>query len=94
MRENLSEKVSGVLFDKPGKIEHYEKRFGLIAIEKGFIRADDLVKAWTIQVDEDIRRTPHRLLGEILFDLGVMTDRQVEAVLNNLFGRIPSIRKE
>ena len=79
--------VSGVLYDKPGKIEHYEKRFGLIAIEKGYISAADLVKAFTIQVNEDVNRQPHRLLGEILFDLGIMTDKQLEDVVSELFQR-------
>jgi|WetSurMetagenome_2_1015567.scaffolds.fasta_scaffold150080_4 hypothetical protein len=88
MRDNEHNKVSDLFYDKPGKIEHYEKRFGLIAIEKGFIRADDLVKALTIQVDEDIRHVKHRYLGEILFALGIMTDKQVEDVLSDLFHRI------
>ena len=85
MRTSEHNKVSGVLYDKPGKIEHYEKRFGLIAINKGFICADDLVKVLTIQVDEDVNNAPHRLMGEILYDLGVMTDKQVEDVLSDLF---------
>jgi hypothetical protein len=72
----------GVLLDKPAKIEHYEKRFGIAAIEKGMITATDLVKALTVQVEEDIRAVPHRLLGEIFFEMGLMTDSQVEEVLS------------
>ena len=82
---NSSRDDVGVLFDKPKKIEHYEKRFGIIAIEKGLITPNDLVKALTIQVNEDISNTPHRLLGEIFIDLGIMTDRQVNAVLSEIF---------
>jgi hypothetical protein len=85
MKENGPSDDFGVLFDKPKKIEHYEKRFGIIAIEKGFITSDDLVKAWTVQVNEDIGNRPHRLLGEILFELGLMTDKQVEEVLSEIF---------
>jgi len=88
MQDNRLNKVSGILNDKPGKIEHYEKRFGLIAIEKGFICADDLVKALIIQVDEDIHYVPHRLLGDILCDQGIMTEKQVEEVVSELFHRI------
>jgi hypothetical protein len=88
MKENSSKDDFGVLFDKPKKIEHYEKRFGIIAIEKGFITPDDLVKAWTIQVNEDIGNRPHRLLGEIFFELGLMTDKQVEEVLSEIFRRV------
>jgi hypothetical protein len=85
MKGNVSGDDFGVLYDKPRKIEHYEKRFGIIAIEKGFITADGLVKAWTVQVNEDIGNRPHRLLGEILFGLGLMTDKQVEEVLSEIF---------
>ncbi|MDP1992532.1 MAG: hypothetical protein Q8K00_16105 [Syntrophales bacterium] len=87
MQDSEHNKVSGVLYDKPRKIEHYEKRFGLIAVEKGFICADDLVKVLMIQVGEDIINTPHRLMSEILYDLGFMTDTQIEDVLSDLFRR-------
>ena len=87
MQDSEYNSVSGVLYDKPRKIEHYEKNFSLIAIKKGFICADDLVKVLTIQVGEDVNNAPHRFMGEILFDLGVMTDKQVEDVLSTLFQR-------
>ncbi|MDA8123887.1 MAG: hypothetical protein M0009_01685 [Deltaproteobacteria bacterium] len=74
----------GVLLDKPVKVEHYEKRFGITAVEKGLITADDLVKGLTIQVEEDIRKIPHRLLGEIFFEMGLMTSAQVEEVLSHI----------
>ena len=79
----------GVLFDKPGNIEHYEKRFGILSVRKGFITAEDLIKGLTIQVYEDVGNVPHRLLGEILFDIGVMTDKQVEEVLTDIFHNFP-----
>jgi hypothetical protein len=88
MKESSANDDFGVLFDKPKKIEHYEKRFGIIAIEKGFITADDLVKAWTVQVNEDIGNKPHRLLGEIFFELALMTAKQVEEVLSEIFRRV------
>ena len=89
MMEKNSENDLTVQPDKPGKIEHYEKRFGVIAVEKGFINADELVKALTIQVEEDLRGIPHRLLGKILFDMGLMTDRQIEEVLSHIFRKVP-----
>jgi hypothetical protein len=89
MKEKGSRNDFGVLFDKPKKIEHYEKRFGIIAIAKGFITPDDLVRGLTIQVNEDIGNTPHRLLGEICFAMGIMTDKQVEEVLSEIFRRVP-----
>jgi len=69
MKKNGSGNDFGILMDKPGKIEHYEKRFGILAIEKGFIDADDLIKALTVQVGEDISQIRHRLLGKVLFDM-------------------------
>jgi hypothetical protein len=89
MKENRSRDDFGVLFDKPKKIEHYEKRFGIIAIAKGLITPDDLVRGLTMQVTEDIRNTPHRLLGEIFFDMGIMTGKQVEEVLSEIFRSVP-----
>jgi hypothetical protein len=66
-------------------MEQYEKRFGMIAIGKGYITAEDLVKGLTIQVGEDVRQMPHRFLGEIFFDMGLMTDQQVDEVLGSIF---------
>ena len=58
--------------DKPIGIEHYEKRFGFIAIKKGFITEEDLINALSIQVREDVEFGTHRLVGEILLDLDIM----------------------
>lgn len=71
---------------KPGKIRigEPEKRFGLIAIEKGYITAHDLIEALKEQVEEDIERGNHRLIGEILADQEKMTGEQVEDVLTAL----------
>ena len=49
--------------DKPGKIEHYEKQFGIIAIEKGFITTENLIETLKIQVEEEIEYKTHRLIG-------------------------------
>ena len=86
MNDNSFKDDFGVLSDKPGTIEHYEKRFGICAVEKGYIIADDLVQALITQVSEDIRKVPHRLLGEIFIAMGVMTAPQVEDVLNSILG--------
>ena len=71
--------------DKPGKIEHYEKRFGVIAIEMGFITSEDLIMALKIQVLEDIEQKRHRLMGEILMDEGKITPEQISEVVEVLF---------
>ena len=71
--------------DKPGKIEHYEKQFGIIAIEKGFISSEELIEALKIQVKEDIKYETHRLIGEILLDQNFITAQQIQEVLNTIF---------
>lgn len=61
-----------------------EKRFGLIAIKKGYITPDDLIEALRIQVQSDIGQGKHQRIGEILVTEGKMTDAQVEDVLEAL----------
>jgi hypothetical protein len=61
-----------------------EKRFGFIAVEKGYIDADQLLEAMMIQLKENLDRWEHRLLGKILFDLGYMTSDQVREVLEEM----------
>ena len=73
--------------DKPGKIEHYEKQFGIIAIEKGFITSDNLVETLKIQVEEEIQYKTHRLIGEILLDKGYITPSQIQEILDGIFSR-------
>lgn len=71
--------------DRPGNIERYEKQFGVIAFEKGFISAENLIEALKIQVEEEIRYDTHRLIGEILIDRGYITPIQVQDVLDGIF---------
>ena len=75
------------MLEKPKKIEHYEKCFGLIAVEKGFITPDELIRALTVQVREDIEHGNHRQLGEIFMDQDTMSPNQIEAVVKDIFQR-------
>lgn len=63
-----------------------EMRFGVVAVEKGFITPEQLFKALKIQVREDLERETHRLLGEILLEQDVMTQEQKDEVLKVLEG--------
>ncbi len=58
-----------------------EKRFGVIAIERGFVTLDQLLDAIRSQVEDDCTGKPHRLLGRILCEHGAMTYPQVGEVL-------------
>lgn len=84
--EKTRNEVSGWV---PKKV-YYEKRFGQIAIEKGFISAKDLARALAVQVDDKRNRRPSRLLGQILFVLDLITPDQIEAVLHEIFGPEPA----
>ena len=57
-------------------------RFGIIALEKGFITQRQLGKAVNKQLSDDLERGKHRVIGEILVDMGFMTLSQVEEVLD------------
>ena len=60
------------------------KRFGTIAIEKGFITVDQLMDALEVQVREDLAGIKRRLIGRILYDLGFLTLHQMEQVLGSM----------
>jgi hypothetical protein len=61
-----------------------KKRFGTIAIEKGFITIDQLMDALEVQVREDLAGIKRRLIGRILYDLGFLTLPQMEVVLSSM----------
>ena len=50
-----------------------EKRFGTIAVEKGFITIDQLVEAMDIQVMDNVEKGEHRPIGRILLAQGLLT---------------------
>ena len=62
-------------------VERIEKRFGTIAVEKGYITVEQLMDALDVQVREDLSGTKHRLVGKILYDLGFLTIEQIGRVL-------------
>jgi len=69
---------------KSKKLDKYEKRFGVVAVEKGLITADELVNALTIQVKEDIEMGYHRLIGKIFLDQGIMSGKQISELLKEI----------
>ena len=75
-------------------IEYYEKRFGIIAIEKGFISPEDLIEALKVQVSEEIEIGKHRFFGGILLHHDKITARQVDDVVKTLFKQIKVARKK
>ncbi len=63
---------------------HSEIRFGVIRAQQGFVTKDQLLKALKTRVKDDLKGRPQRLLGEILYEQGVMTWAQIAEVLLTL----------
>ncbi|MDO9210295.1 MAG: hypothetical protein Q7V48_06035 [Deltaproteobacteria bacterium] len=74
--------------------EHLEKRFGILAVEKGFITADQVIDALRIQVMEDIEKGKHRLIGRILLEQGLITLSQIEELLDSLGKNLPLFKEQ
>ena len=73
---------------------HMEKRFGILAVEKGLITAEILIEALKIQVLDDIEKGKHRLLGRILLEQGHLNLEQIQSILEELGKGIPLFREE
>ncbi len=58
--------------------------FGEAALENRFVTVPELYEALTVQARAEVRGQPYRFLGEILADLGYMTEIQVLEVLNEI----------
>lgn len=61
-------------------IEKLDKRFGVIAMEKGFISIEQLLEALKSQIKEELEQGKNRLIGAILVGKGFMTIAQADEV--------------
>jgi len=73
--------------------QHLEKRFGVVAIESGYVTPKEFVDALKIQVLEDIEKGQHRLIGRILLEQGIMTLEQIDMVLGKLGKGMPLLKE-
>ena len=64
--------------------EDKEIRFGIIAVNKGYATAEQVIEALNIQVKEDISIGKHRKIGMILLEQGDLTLVQIDEVLHEL----------
>jgi hypothetical protein len=62
-------------------IEYPQRRFGVVAMEKGFISADQLWEALVRQKGQDAGLTERRHIGMILKDLGYLSFSQLNEVV-------------
>jgi len=61
-----------------------QRRFGFIAIEKGFIKVDQLYEALIRQRAQETGGTERRPLGMILKDLGYLSVSEINEILQTL----------
>ena len=61
------------------------KFFGEIALEKRFVSAEQLYEALTIQAKNRASRLLEKQLGQILLEMGYMTEEQISEVLDVLY---------
>ena len=60
---------------------------GELAIEKGFTSLDQVIEALAIQARENIEKRIWRPIGEILAQLGHITDEQIKEIVEAKFER-------
>ena len=65
-------------------VTRLEKRFGTIAVEKGFTTKEQVLKAMKQQVEEDLDGKEHRRIGSILYSMGYITIPQINEVLETM----------
>lgn len=65
-------------------LKKFDKRFGLVAIKKGFIVFEQAYEALVTQVTEELEGVKRRPIGEILFKKGYMTSAQIDEVLKTM----------
>lgn len=61
-----------------------DKRFGAVAIDKGFITLENLIEAMKIQILENLQGNDHRLIGQILWEEGYIKTEQINEVLKSM----------
>ena len=67
------------------RVKDRYKFFGEIALEKKFVTPDQLYEALTQQARAKVEGKGEKLLGQILLELGHITEDQVRQVLDVLY---------
>ncbi len=73
--------------------QYLEKRFGIVAVENGFITAEQLIDALKVQILEDVEKGKHRLIGRILLEQRAMPLEQIDKVLDILGKGLPLLKE-
>jgi rubrerythrin len=73
--------------DKPVSHTEARKRFGYLAIKKGFVTEDQFIEAMRIQVsDEQTKNGYSPPIGEIMKKMGLMREEEVQEVVREGLG--------
>lgn len=59
-------------------------RFGVVAVKKGYVSAEQVINALNIQAREDVSNGKHRRVGMILMEQGLLTPMQIDEVLKEM----------
>ena len=65
--------------------EPTEIRFGIVAVEKGFVKSVQVINALRMQVKENSVEEKHRHIGQILLEQGLISQSQIDEVLKSLY---------
>ena len=63
------------------------KRFGTVAVEKGFITKEQFVEAMGMQIENELEGIQPKLTGDVLVEMGYLTQDQVREVLRGMAKR-------
>jgi hypothetical protein len=61
-----------------------QKRFGFIAVEKGFITTEQLLDALQTQALENVEQSEHRRIGQILLEKGYLSEEKLDEILESM----------
>jgi acyl-coenzyme A synthetase/AMP-(fatty) acid ligase len=64
--------------------KHFEKRFGMVAVEKGLVTPEQVVEAIAVQIEENMEQNKHRFIGTVLVEQGYMRHSQIQEVLTSM----------
>ena len=65
-----------------------QRRFAMIAIEKGYITKEQIIEALTTQITQELEKKKQQRIGTILLSKGYMTQEQIDEVAKSLSGQI------
>ncbi len=65
--------------------KRYGPQFGKVAVDMGYINAEQLTEAISEQAEDSLSNSPHRFTGSILLEHGWITKDQIDFIVHRLF---------